>query len=195
MKLAVVTIQLIILLVPVCGTAQEQQIDPIASYTGPFGGASYFQEFAQTFQVSFSGYLHALEVYMASSVSCEFIWYLRDGTSFDPELINISGMPILFSGTALSDTPDWIYDAEPTLLISDINYPIVDGQWLILHLVNCGANWISGWGDLPGEQYIFNGGEWSPAAVPNREFGRAVYVGSTVGEESSSWGFIKALYH
>ena len=126
--------------------SQTSVVDSVASYQGPFDGATGFPEMAQTFEISITGYLRSLEAYVpCMDEACEFTWFLRDGSLFDPLYPDVGAQPVLATGTALTDVSSWIYDAEPSTLASDLAVPVAEGDFLILHIVRCGNLWwVSG---------------------------------------------------
>lgn len=180
--------------------AGEPDVDAVASFTGPFGGATGMKEMAQSFQVSKTGFLHRIEAWIptTSGDPCEVVWYLRDGATLDPENPDISGLPVLASGTGMSsEEPDFLYDAVPSVLLAGANLPIVDGDVLVLHLVRpCNFAWLAGVGTLPGDRFESDGvSEWMPAEVGSLEYGRMIVVSdeeSPVG--STTWSGIKATH-
>lgn len=190
-----------------CPAAAGPAIDPAASYMGPFDGASNFEEIAQEFVVSATGYLSALAVYVPTmwnmEGSFEFGWELRDASIFDYEIVNIDDLPVLYSGTALSDysSPDDPFACEPVMLVSDLGLSVAQGQrfLMLVRIINTNsftAMWIGGSGNQPGEAFMRKGtpvpGPW--VHVPDNEFGRTVWLEVAVESQQQTWGGVKILY-
>ena len=193
--------QLSIVLVAVlalCPAASAQSItDTNASYTGPFAGAQIQSEMAQSFEISVTGFLNGIDAYVPtnSGPSCEFTWYLRNGASLDPQNPDISALPMLASGTGMSDTPAQVYQAAPSVLLTGANLPVTAGDVLVLHIVrDCNFLWIAGAGLLPGDRYQYDGVNWTQSSVINLEFGRTIYVTQTTAVDEVSWGLMKVHY-
>jgi hypothetical protein len=178
--------------------AGAQTADPSASFTGPFGGAQSQSQMAQSFEVSISGSLNAIEAYVPSNSgpSCEFTWYLRDGTSFDPQNPDVGALPVIVSGTGMTDTPALIYDANPSTLLSGADIPVTAGDVLLLHIVrDCTFVWIAGAGSLAGDRFQFDGSTWSMSANTNLEFGRIITVtASETAVQGAAWSNVKRMY-
>jgi hypothetical protein len=186
----------ILMLSPVL--AVDLPVDWNATFMGPFAGAQAQSEMAQSFEMSVSGFLHGMDAYvpMNSGPSCEFTWYLRDGATLDPESPDILALPVLASGTGMTDTPAAIYQAAPSILLRNANVPVTAGDLLVLHIVrDCSFLWIAGAGLLPGDRYEFNGTSWAQAGVANLELGRTIYASDTeLAVDDVSWGLLKGNY-
>ena len=183
-------------------------VDPVASYLGPFEGASNFDEIVQEFEISDSGLLISLAAHVPTMPSqidtYEFAWELLDAAGFDDKLINIDELPVIFSGAAWSDTTtlDDPWDAAPVPLAADLDFPVTAGQRFMLLIridnsVQWTAMWISGAASLPGEayqrKYMRYIGPWQH--VLGTEFGRLVEVDPAVSTAEQTWSAVKKLYH
>ena len=122
-------------------------------------------------------------------------WYLRNGATLDPQNPDIAALPILASGTGMSDTPAQVYQAAPSVLLTGANLPVTAGDLLVLHLVrDCNFIWIAGAGLLPGDRYQYDGAAWALSSVTSLELGRTIYVTQTTAVEDVSWGLMKVHY-
>jgi len=180
--------------------ADEPIVDETASYPGPFGGATGMKEMAQSFEVSMTGFLHGIEAWIptTSGDPCELVWFLRDGATLDPADPDISSLPVLASGTAMSsEEPDFLYDAGPTVLLAGANVPITEGDVLVLHVVRpCTFVWIAGAADRPGERFESDGiSPWEAAEVGGLEYGRTILVSDELSPTAGkSWSAIKSSH-
>ncbi|MBZ0268982.1 hypothetical protein K8I85_12555 [bacterium] len=178
--------------------AAGSDVDANASFDGPFNGAQSSVEMAQSFEMSVTGYLHGIDAFVPSDPgpSCEFTWYLRDGATLNPGSPDISALPVLATGTGMTDTPSGIYDAQPSTLLTWDNIPVSAGDVLVLHIVrDCSFLWVAGVGSLPGDRYQSDGATWTASAVTYLEYGRTVYASDSVlPVDAESWGSMKARY-
>lgn len=178
--------------------AGGSNVDPNASFGGPFAGAQGNVEMAQSFEMSVTGYLHGIDAFVPSDPgpSCQFTWYLRDGATLDPGTPDIEALPVLASGTGMTDTPSGIYNAQASVLLAWANIPVTAGDLLVLHIVrDCSFVWVLGAGTLPGDRYQFDGASWSLGAVGSLELGRTIYASDAIlAVDDESWGAVKARY-
>ena len=201
-----ILVLLVILMTAGSGTAHAI-IDPVASYSGPFDGASNFNEIVQEFEISESGLLNALAAHVPTLPSqihsYEFSWELLNATEFDEKLMNIDELPVLFQGSAWSDTTtlDDPWDSAPIQLATDLELPVVAGQRFMLRIriestEQWTAMWVGGSGSLPGGAYmrkILRGlGPWQNLA--GFEFGRLIELDAAVRTTEQTWSSVKCLY-
>jgi len=153
-------------------------VDPVASYTGVFNGASGHDRMAQEFEISIPGQLDSITIYGCCYLGPgTFVWVLRDAT--DLAGTNIDSLPIIATGSGNFPSGGSYENPLEIELFSVLGLNVSEGDRLLLEVQQQTAQfyWFSGWGSLPGEHFDWDSQQgWHYAAVQGRERSREVFI-------------------